>query len=468
MNKLRFFFLHAFMCTAALGCNHISRNTDEPPQKWYIELNSQDIGLVRSFMSFEFKDSSFTAYSRKHALSDILGAWKSGLARLFTNDFKHGALLNISHGITRHRGDTLVLAGIFQSAIGNYYFNGRMLNGALTGTLTAGNKAIKGVMTGSLKLPALLLSNYSQLVEQALKKRDEKIFNTRVLATEACRDFDGQIRKIAMHVKDDVEMEFAFYYYAGKLPFSHFSLMRPTLADEAKESGKVPARQVSLEERSPATAYMKISSFGGTAAEIDSMFSIVIQKKYRNLVVDLRSNSGGHVEPGMQFARWVVDSTLYGGVFLTHKWFAGHSALPQQQEYSRLPHFTESNFDLIIEGIHEQEGLCLKVIPKENNYRGKLFILTNGVTASTCEPIVYSLKQQGRAVVVGEKTAGAMLTGEMFPLVGGYSLMVPTADYYTSDGYRIDRKGVIPSIEIKQEKALDYVMELIGKEQAQK
>jgi hypothetical protein len=396
MNKIRLFLLHSLLCTGALGCNHISTNTEEPPQKWYIELNSQDIGLVRSFMNFEFKDNSFTAYSRKHAVSDILGFWKSGLARLFTNDFKHGALLNISHGITRRRGDTLVLTGIFQSAIGNYYFNGRMLNGTMTAILTGGNKATRGVMTGSLKLPDLPLSNYSQLVEQALKKRDEKIFNTKVLASEACSDFDGQIREIATKVQDDVEMEFAFYYYARKLPFSHFSLMRPAPATEAKESGKAPARQVSLEEKSPATAYMKISSFGGTAAEIDSVFSIVLQKNYRNLVVDLRNNSGGHVEPGMQFARWIVDSTLYGGVFLTQKWFTHHSTLPQQQEYSRLPHFTESNFDLIIEGIHEQEGLCLKVIPKENNYKGKLFILTNGVTASTCEPIVYTLKQHGR------------------------------------------------------------------------
>ena len=40
---------------------------------------------------------------------------------------------------------------------------------------------------------------------------------------------------------------------------------------------------------------------------------------------------------------------------------------------------------------------------------------------------------------------------------------IPTADYYTSDGYRIEQNGVKPDIETKSEEALNKVLsELIS------
>ena len=231
-------------------------------------------------------------------------------------------------------------------------------------------------------------------------------------------------------MQDDLEMVFAFFYYAGKLPFSHFALMR--LPPEEKDAEEKPAKQVSLEEKSRETVYMKIKSFGGTAAEMDSVFSIVLNKNYKNLVVDLRDNPGGSVEAGMKFARYVTDSAFYGGVFLTQKWFDKHQSAPNINDYSKLPHFSEANFDLIIKGIHQQEGLCLEIVPETSRYRGNLFILTNSGTASTCEPIVYGLKQQKRAVIVGEKTAGAMLNGEFFLLKDGSQRFVAAHDFAQS------------------------------------
>jgi C-terminal processing protease CtpA/Prc len=36
--------------------------------------------------------------------------------------------------------------------------------------------------------------------------------------------------------------------------------------------------------------------------------------------------------------------------------------------------------------------------------------------------------------------------------------MIPTADYYTVDGFRIDQNGVKPDIEVNQSEALEYVL----------
>ena len=164
----------------------------------------------------------------------------------------------------------------------------------------------------------------------------------------------------------------------------------------------------------------------------------------------------------MAFATNVADTTFYGGVFLTQRYFEDHQSPPNVEEYTGFPHFTAANYDLLMEGIHNTKGVCLKIIPQQQTYNGKMYILTNGNTASTCEPIVYAFKHRKRAIVVGETTAGAMLTGEEFDLGNGFKLFLPTADYYAADGYRIDQKGVTPDIEVKQEEALEYVLNMIG------
>lgn len=136
--------------------------------------------------------------------------------------------------------------------------------------------------------------------------------------------------------------------------------------------------------------------------------------------------------------------------------------IPDPSDYKNFPLFSEASFPLIIEGIHKHNGLCLVVYPDADNYKGNLYILTNKRTASTCEPLVYGLKQNKRATIVGERTAGAMLNGERFELQDKFNLWMPTADYYTVDGNKIDKTGVEPHIAVMSDAALDKALEIIN------
>src|SRR5436190_21080308 len=127
MNKIIFSALLLVLFTGAQDCKTNPGKQNPCEGKWYVELNSNDVGLVRTFMNFEFEDSTFIAFTRKNADRDILGYWTSSLGRLFTKDFKNGSLLNVTHGKARSQGDTMILSGILQSAMGNYYFNGKMI-----------------------------------------------------------------------------------------------------------------------------------------------------------------------------------------------------------------------------------------------------------------------------------------------------------------------------------------------------
>lgn len=441
----------------ATSCNASHRTTNTSLEgKWYIELQQTDIGIVRTIMTFETDDSSFIAYTRKKADKDILGGWTAMLGRTFTSSFKEGSLLRIEQGIFTTRNDTLKIAGILSSAIGKYNINGYIINNEMHARIGNKKHGYRGVVKGSRSVPALPFEDYQALFEKAVALTKNKIYNRKLLLTKEWKNFTTAMRNVSANVQDDLEMVFAFFYYADKLPLSHYALMKIPETDNTTPAPQSP--HAFLTEKTAHTAYLKISSFAGSAAEIDSIFTLIRRKGYTNLVIDLRNNPGGSIEAGMAFATNIADTTFYGGIFLTQEYFNIYSAPPVVADYPRFEHFTDANYDLVIEGIHNKPGLCLKIIPKGNTYRSNLYILTNNRTASTCEPIVYGLQQQNLATIVGERTAGAMLNGEMFELDKDFKMVIPTADYYTSDGYRIDQAGVEPDIKVKQEEALEYVM----------
>ena len=429
--------------------------------KWFINFAHKDIGQARTFIEFNTNSNTFTAHSRKNADKDILGSWTSFLGRTFTKSLKNGSLLNIEKGIYEVKNDTLNLAGILVTPMGNFNLEGYIVNNELYATLRNKSRGHLGIISGNRTIPNIPLENYQQLFEKAVSLTEEKIFNKEILQSKEWELFTKEMLKSVPKLQDDLEMVFAFFYRAEKLPFSHFALIKSFEENEGKENNGQQKRHLTLKEKNGKTAYLKMASFSGTANEVDSIFTIIKQKDYQHLIVDLRNNSGGSVEAGMAFATNIIDKETFGGVFLTQKWFNNHKELPTPDDYDKLSHFTQANYDLIIEGIHKTEGLCLLIIPKEEVYQGKLYVLINRKTASTCEPIVYELKKQNRAVIIGETTAGAMLNGEMFDLSNGFEMFIPTADYYASDGFKIDQKGVKPNIETKSEEALNKAMNLI-------
>lgn len=426
--------------------------------KWLVKLNSNDIGTVNTVLEFETDENSFKAWTRKGADRDILGFWKSTLARVFTDDFKKGSLIRLTDGTITQKKDTLILSGIFRSAVGDYYFNGQIFNGQLNAKLRNGKKEIKGVILGK-KNPVVSypLDHYPEIVSEALDTAKSRIYNRKVLETEEWIDFETTIKNKSKEINDDVELVFAFYYYASKLPFSHFNLTRIE-EDTTQVYQTNKSQNLFLKEKSPKTALLTIKSFGGKGAEVDSVFSVIIGKGYTNLIVDLRNNAGGTVEAGLTFASKVLDTAIVGGFFLTQKWFNHNQEIPDRNELDELPVFSEANYDLIIEGIHNKKGLLLRVEPSRVTFNGNLYIVTNERTASTCEPIVHGLKTVNRATIVGKTTAGAMLNGERFDLKSGFSVFVPTADYYTIDGLRIDQNGVEPNIKLEDNQPLEYIM----------
>ena len=84
-----------------------------------------------------------------------------------------------------------------------------------------------------------------------------------------------------------------------------------------------------------------------------------------------------------------------------------------------------------------------------------LFVLLSGQSASAAEAFAYSLQSQGRATIIGERSAGAANPGLMFDVGQGFVILVPLdtpVDAVTGTNW--EGVGVRPDLETESERAL--------------
>lgn len=63
--------------------------------------------------------------------------------------------------------------------------------------------------------------------------------------------------------------------------------------------------------------------------------------------------------------------------------------------------------------------------------------------------------------IVGQKTAGGLLSAKKFKLDDDISLIVPVNDFISFKGYRVDKKGIEPDVETKAGEELERAIKLI-------
>lgn len=91
--------------------------------------------------------------------------------------------------------------------------------------------------------------------------------------------------------------------------------------------------------------------------------------------------------------------------------------------------------------------------PQENRYAGPVAVLIDGMSASTSEIFSSGVQEMGRAVIVGERSAGAALPSFIQKLPTGALFQFAIADFKTPKGVLIEGRGVIPDVEARYDRA---------------
>lgn len=98
---------------------------------------------------------------------------------------------------------------------------------------------------------------------------------------------------------------------------------------------------------------------------------------------------------------------------------------------------------------HGRDGsVAISADPSTDPYDGPVVVLVDIVSGSGAELFAGGLQAMGRAVVVGERTSGRLLGGEIAELPMGALMVHPINQPVTADGTVIERRGVIPDIAV--------------------
>ena len=247
---------------------------------------------------------------------------------------------------------------------------------------------------------------------------------------------------------------------AKQLPFTHFYIL--PLKRKGQNTKRKPPFELS--SPSPKVAQLNVRSFAADATLMKTLIDQIKAGGYEKLIIDLRNNTGGTLDAAVVLGQFLTADQIDAGLYLSRRWFTKHNNYPAISTLDQFPYLQDFTYKGFGQMLSKEEGFRM-VIPSHQQevFTGEVVILTNQYTASTCEPLVHLLKQTGRATIIGQKTAGAMLSGRFFKIDDHVRLFLPIADYMTGDGFRIDKKGVTPDVEVPSAEALNYAMDTFFK-----
>jgi len=133
------------------------------------------------------------------------------------------------------------------------------------------------------------------------------------------------------------------------------------------------------------------------------------------VILDLRDNPGGVLQPAVDLA----DGFLNDGTIVTTR---GRST-SMELEFSARP------------------GDWLEGTP--------MVVLIDRGSASASEVLAGALQDNGRALIVGEKSFGKGSVQSVLPLRNGAGIKLTTARYYTPSGRSIQAEGILPDVVLK-------------------
>lgn len=171
--------------------------------------------------------------------------------------------------------------------------------------------------------------------------------------------------------------------------------------------GEVPLKSVDAAIKVNDTlGYIKISRFSETTfTEFKSALDRLRKGSMKSLVLDLRENGGGYMEPAIQ----IVDEFL-------------------------------SKDDVIVKTVNKKGNVKITMASSNGSFtKGSLYVLINENSASASEIVAGAIQDNDRGTIVGRRSYGKGLVQREMYLGDGSAVRLTTARYYTPSGRSIQK-----------------------------
>ena len=197
-----------------------------------------------------------------------------------------------------------------------------------------------------------------------------------------------------------------------------------------------------------------------TIQQIDAAFDEIVRRPARAVIVDLRANEGGAFA-GVSLVGHLIAAPVDAGAFVSQKWAREMPRPPVRADADGAP-WTGRSLTTFWRDVQDRRLTRIQFTPLMPHYGGPVFVLVSGKTASAAEMTVDVLQAAGRATVIGERTAGRMLSQKITDLPRGLQLSLPIADYYSWRRGRLEGVGVPPDVPAKAAAAMDVAFDRIA------
>jgi carboxyl-terminal processing protease len=168
-----------------------------------------------------------------------------------------------------------------------------------------------------------------------------------------------------------------------------------------------------------AIGFVRILQFReNTPKDLDKALQELAKKGLKGLIIDVRNNPGGLLDSAIEVASRFL-------------------------EEGKVVVFTKSR---------TEKEIVYKSLPTKGKYTAiPIVVLVNKGSASASEILASALRDNAKAVILGETTFGKGSVQTVIPLSDNSAVRLTTSKYYTPKGVSIHEKGVEPDIVVVKE-----------------
>lgn len=277
---------------------------------------------------------------------------------------------------------------------------------------------------------------------------------------------EKKVMGLAKTAKTKQEFVKGFNQFWKEGPFSHVSLnLTDKTANEMAEfldKMNVGDQGVSLSWIDK-TAILTVNTMMGvdTKERIFEAYREISKNDTKSLIIDLRINKGGTFA-GIPLVGHVLTDSIEAGIFVSRKWWGNNTREPKLVDVQDLIPWQGWSLMSFWSDIQKAPLTRIQFTPMQPHFDGQVYVLISKVSASATEFTVDALAHEEKVTIIGQTTAGEMLSQKMFDLPHGFQLSLPIAEYYSTRIGRIEGKGVKPDITIDQSVAMDLAISLIN------
>jgi carboxyl-terminal processing protease len=198
--------------------------------------------------------------------------------------------------------------------------------------------------------------------------------------------------------------------------------------------------------------YLRVAMFPGmVGVEVANEISGALEKvgAVDRLIIDLRGNTGGGIG-ALRVMSTLTPDRIPVGFALDRRRVPANLESEKHRfgRFSRIPTSKSALWPLAL--LFAPAMMTKKPIVLQTEglgsqpFHGKIAVLVDRHTASAAEMIVAFARENNLATIIGEKTAGRLLSATSVKVGHGFRLALPTGAYYTWKGWVLEGSSIIP------------------------